>query len=49
MTDEIEPAETSRIETTRREFKHGKLIHQQTTVVIVHEPTEDELPTGMYL
>lgn len=49
MNGESDLPETSRTETIHREYKHGRLTHEQVTTVTTRGTTEDDLPIGLYL
>lgn len=49
MSDDAQLPESNRVETVRREYENGKLIHEQITVVTTRKAPKDDLPVGMYL
>lgn len=50
MSDTPELPQTDKTETIVRQFDtDGKLIAETVTVVTQHRPSNEDLPTGMYL
>lgn len=50
MSDEHELADTSRTETTIKQFDaDGRVLSEVITTIVRRHPPDDELPVGMYL